>query len=395
MRIGFDGSCLRNRRGFGRFSRGLLSALAEADSEHDFVVILDRPSASEVIVPDSFERVLVDVNEAPSRAASSSGRRALSDIVAMGRTVGRAGLDVLYFPASYSFFPVWGVGRVVVTLHDTLALARPDLVFPSRGGRVAWMLKEHAAVRWSDRIVTVSHSAKRDIIDWFRLREEQVRVVSEAPDPVFRPKPRGPERDAALVRYGIDPAWRYILYVGGLSPHKNLPRLIEAFGQLEPGATGTRLVLVGDTNDVFHTHVPELRAKVRALALEDRVVFTGFVPDDDLVFVYNGAVALVQPSLMEGFGLPPVEAMACGVPVLTSAAGSLPEVVADAGLSFDPTNVAAMALTMRLVLSDRELRERLSSLSLRRVSHFSWARSARELLSVFDELRSPARSKSA
>ena len=149
-------------------------------------------------VPDPFERVVVEVGEAPSRAASAAGRRRVRDMLAMGSAVARSGIDLLYFPASYSFFPVWNVPRVVVTMHDTLALAHPDLVFPTWQGRVAWKLKEHAAVRRSDRIVTVSEAARRDLLAWFRLPEDRVRVVTEGPATVFRPLEDGPRSDAVL-----------------------------------------------------------------------------------------------------------------------------------------------------------------------------------------------------
>jgi glycosyltransferase involved in cell wall biosynthesis len=384
MRIGIDGSCLANRRGFGRFARQMLAALAEAPSRHEFVVFVDRPSSPGVHVPGRFERVEVELGEAPSRAASASGRRRIGDMLAMGRAVARTGLDLIYFPATYSFFPVWNVRRVVVTMHDTLALAHPELVFPTWQGRVAWAIKEHAAARWADRILTVSESARRDLLAWFRLPAEEVRVVTEGPDAVFRPRPPGPQSDAALARYGIAPGVRYILSVGGLSPHKNLPRLIEAFARGAPGDVG--LVLVGDLGDVFHTHVPELRAAVARTGLGARVNFAGFVPDDDLVFLYNRAYALAQPSLMEGFGLPPVEAMACGTPVLCSTAGSLPEVVGDAGAFFDPTDVSAIAATLGRLLDDPAERDRLARRALRRAAGFTWAESARSLLACFDEL---------
>ncbi|MCA1686879.1 MAG: glycosyltransferase family 4 protein, partial [Planctomycetia bacterium] len=359
--------------------------LGRAGGGHEFIVIVDRPSAEVVEVPGGFERVVVEVGEAPSRAASSTGRRSLADLLAMGRAAARARLDLLYFPATYSYFPVWGVRRVVVTMHDTLALARPDLVFPTWQGRVAWALKEHAAARRADRILTVSEAARRDLLAWFGLPGDRVRVVTEGPEDVFGPRPVGPGSDAALARYGVEPGGRYLLYVGGLSPHKNLPRLIEAFGRSGLGVEGFRLVLVGDTGDVFHTHVPELRAAVARAGLGGRVVFTGFVPDEDLVFVYNRAEALVQPSLMEGFGLPPVEAMACGTPVLASTAGSLPEVVGDAGLSFDPTDVGAIASGLRRVIDEPGLRAELAARALRRASRFTWAASARGILDCFEE----------
>ena len=383
MRIGIDGGCLANRRGFGRFARQVVKSLAEADSAHEFVVFVDRPSRDVVEVPERFEAVLVDVREAPSKAASASGRRGLADLFAMGRAVARARVDLMYFPATYSFFPVWGCKRVVVTMHDTLALAHPEWVFPNGKGRLAWKLKEHAAVRSADRIVTVSEAARGDLIEWFRLDPGRVRVVSEGPDAAFQPTAPGPESDAILRKYGIKPGARFLLYVGGLSPHKNLPRLIEASAQLPEDVA---LILVGDMGDVFHTHVPALREAVARFGLGDRVVFTGFVPDEELVYLYGRAYALVQPSLMEGFGLPTVEAMACGTPVLSSRAGSLPEVIGDAGAFFDPFDVDGMAHVLRAALDDPARRDRLAGLALERARRYTWAASARALLDLFAEL---------
>jgi glycosyltransferase involved in cell wall biosynthesis len=385
MRIGIDGSCLANRRGFGRFARQTLAALAEQQGDdHEFVVFVDRPSAASVAVPDRFERVVVDVGEAPSRAASAAGRRRLGDMLAMGRAVARSVVDLIYFPATYSFFPVWNVPRVVVTMHDTLALAHPELVFPTWQGRLAWKLKEHAAACWADRVVTVSETARRDLLAWFRFPPEKVRVVGEGPNAAFRPLPPGPESDAALRRYGLEPGTRYVLYVGGLSPHKNLPRLIEGFARGAPD--DVLLVLVGDTGDVFHTHVPALREAVARCGLGERVRFPGFVPDADLAHLYNRAVVLAQPSLMEGFGLPPVEAMACGTPVVASTAGSLPEVVGDGGTYFDPTDVAAIAAAIRRVLTDPQHRDDLARRAGQRAARFTWDASARALLDLFEEL---------
>jgi glycosyltransferase involved in cell wall biosynthesis len=384
MRIGVDGGCLANRRGFGRFARQVLRALAEAPTPHEVVVLLDRPSADQVQIPDRCETVLVDVREAPSRAASAQGRRRVADLFAMGRAAARLGLDLIYFPATYSFFPVWKVPRVVVTMHDTLALAHPKLVFPTWAGRVAWTVKEHAAARWADAVVTVSQAARRDLIHWFGLDPKKVHVVSEGAEAIFRPMPAGPASDAVLARYRVPIKTPFLLYVGGLSPHKNLPRLIEAFART-PEHT-TTLVLVGDFGDVFHTHVPALREAVHRLGLGERVRFPGFVPDDDLAYLYSRALALVQPSLMEGFGLPPVEAMACGTPVLYSRAGSLPEVIGEAGLAFDPYDVEAIATCLRTYMSDPGLRERLVPRALERAGALTWSAAAQTLWDCFEDL---------
>jgi glycosyltransferase involved in cell wall biosynthesis len=335
-----------------------------------------------VVIPSYFDRIVVDVGEAPAAAARAQGRRRLGDMLAMGRAVARAGLDLMYFPATYTFYPVWNVRRVVVTMHDTLALEHPDLVFPTRRGRIAWLLKEHAAVRWADRIVTVSETSRRELQEWLRLPPDKLRVVSEGPDPIFRPQDDRVLADEILRKHGLSPSSRYLLYVGGLSPHKNLPRLIEAFSRLEGSDL---LVVVGDVKDVFHTHIPEIRRAVERGRLQHRVLLPGYVPDAELVHLYCRAHALVQPSLMEGFGLPVVEAMACGIPVVSSRAGSLPEVVGDAGLFFDPTDVDAMARTLAEILADQTLRDGLALRALERARLFSWDRAAQSLLACFDE----------
>jgi glycosyltransferase involved in cell wall biosynthesis len=384
MKIGIDGSCLSNRRGFGRFARQLLDALSRQTTHHRFIVFVDRPSAEQVEVPESLDRVIVDVAEAPSRAASAGGQRRWRDMFAMGRAVARSGIDLMYFPATYSFFPVWNVEKLVVTMHDTLPLSHPELVFPSLGGRIAWRLKEAVASRWADRIVTVSETSRQALQAWSGWSAQRFRVITEGPDPVFVPRADDPQSVDVLGRYALSPDERFLLYVGGLSPHKNLSRLVEAFAQGAPAEV--KLLLVGDVHDVFHTCVPEIRAVIGKHDMDDRVVMTGYVPDDDLVFLYSHAYALVQPSLMEGFGLPAVEAMACGTPVISSRAGSLPEVVGEAGVYFDPTDVDSMSEAIRSFLSDPTLRRALARLTRQRSAIFTWDASARALLTCFDEL---------
>jgi glycosyltransferase involved in cell wall biosynthesis len=160
--------------------------------------------------------------------------------------------------------------------------------------------------------------------------------------------------------------------------------LIEAFAQV--AQNDIKLLLTGDLHDVFHTQVPQIRAAIASHQLDERVILTGFVPDDELVFLYSRAYALVQPSLLEGFGLPAVEAMACGTPVISSRAGSLPEVVGRAGVYFDPTNVGSIANTIRNLLNDPATRLGLAAIAPGRAAMFSWDASARALLDCFDEL---------
>jgi glycosyltransferase involved in cell wall biosynthesis len=384
MRIGIDGGCLANRRGFGRFAREILAALGRSGTGHEVLVFVDRPSLDDplVAIPAGFRAVPVEVREAPSRAASATGRRSVSDLLAMSRAAARERLDALYFPASYSFFPVWKSGRVVVTIFDTLPLAHPDLVFPNRRGRLLWTLKERAAVAWADHVLTTSEASRADLVRWYKLDPSRVGLISAGPDACFRPAGVGASSDAVLRKYGLDPGERYLLYVGGLSPHKNLPRLVEAFGRGAPPSA--RLVLVGDPGDVFHTHLPEIQRAIAATGRPDRVLMPGYVPDAELIHLYSRAYALVQPSLMEGFGLPAVEAMACGTPVLSSTAGSLPEVVGDAGAFFDPARVGSIEREIAALLSDPARRDRLADRALARSRQFSWDRAARQLLEALE-----------
>lgn len=382
LRIGIDGACLSNRRGFGRFAREVTAALARIRGPHELIVFLDEPSAAEAKIPEGAEPVVVTMSQAPARAASARGRRRLGDMLAMSRGIARSRLDVVYFPATYSFVPVWNGPRVVCTMHDTLPFTHPEMVFPTRAGRLSWTLKERYALWRSDHIVTVSEASRRDLMSRFGLSRDRVTVVVEGVDSMFRPG--GSDRGrhlAVLERCGLSPDVRYFLYVGGLSPHKNLLRLLDAFARLEPMSSGA-LVIVGDTQDVFHSHVPELRARVCDLGLESRVRFAGYVADNDLVGLYEHAYAFVQPSLLEGFGLPAAEAMACGTPVLYSQAGSLPEVVGDAGLAFDPRDSQSIAASLKSLLDSPRDRDHLSRIALERSSRFRWDHTAEVLLAT-------------
>jgi len=190
----------------------------------------------------------------------------------------------------------------------------------------------------------------------------------------------------------LDLPRRFILYVGGIAPHKNLSVLVTAFSMLmnDPGHQDVGLVLVGDyQKDVFLID-DRLADCISRLNLDKKVIFAGFRSDDELAHLYNAATVFVLPSLSEGFGLPALEAMSCGTPVVCSRAASLPEVVGDAGLFFDPHRPDELFERLRRVFDDHALREELSRRSLQRAAAFSWSKSALSLFSVFEELRDDA-----
>ena len=395
MRIGIDASCWTNRRGFGRFTRELVRAILEVDRTNEYVLFLDDATARDAVMlpPDSrAARVIVPTSAAATRAAAADGSRSVGDLWRMRRAVAAWGhkLDVFFFPADYTYFPVRTPARVIVTKHDMTDRRVPELLFPTWRSRLLWEAKIRLAIHRSDLVFTVSETSRRDILEAFRLRPDQVRVVADAADPSFVPAAAGPERASVLARYGVRAGERFILYVGGISPHKNLHTLVTAFASWHKRAAdgaNVSLVLVGDyVSDVFHSSYTAIRGLVDSAGLSASVHFTGFVPDPDLRHLYSAADALVLPSFYEGFGLPVLEAMACGTAVIASETGALPEVMGDAGVLFDPHSSEALVAALDRVLGDEALRRNLAARGMSRARQFTWHASAHAALAGFAQV---------
>ncbi len=392
MKIGVDASCWANKRGYGRYARELLRALLACDQQNIYRFFLDSETAQEVAdLPERAQTVVVKTSQAATRAAGAAGRRSLRDMWAMSRAVQQRGrdLDLFYFPSVYTYFPLHTQAKVIVTIHDTIAEHYPRLIFPNRRSHLFWRLKVGLAVRQAHLVITVSETARREIIKEFGLKEEAVRVIADAVSDEFRPLGSHPGTCQVLARYGIGHGGRFILYVGGISPHKNLATLLDAYASLlhGQGVRDVKLVLVGDfQKDVFYSAYQALHARVEREGLSGQVVFTGFVPDSDLVHLYNAAEILVLPSFDEGFGLPALEAMACGTPVVASRAGALPEVIGQAGLFFSPYVSEELREHLQRLLTDRRLRAELGCKGLQRAREFTWERSAHTALGIFEEL---------
>jgi glycosyltransferase involved in cell wall biosynthesis len=392
MRIGVDAACWSNSRGYGRFARELLKALLELDQKNDYIFFLDPETNRTPDLPGRIVRRIPPVSEVPTRAASAAGRRSIRDIWRMSRSAAKENLDLFFFPSVYTYFPLLGDIKKIVAIHDVIAEQFPDLVFSSRKHRLFWHLKVLAAIRQADVIVSVSEFSKRGIMDYYRLPARRIKVVSEAAGPLFCPLVEDDEFHRKLSQMNLNFSQRFILYVGGIAPHKNLPTLITAYSMLvkHPQYEKMKLILVGDyEKDVFLID-SSLRKQIERLNMTGRVVFAGFVPDQDLVYLYNAASVFVLPSFNEGFGLPALEAMSCGTPVIGSRTTSLPEIVGDAGLFFDPHNPQELLDRLLQVLSNETLREELSRRSLRRAAQYSWRRSAATLSSIFEELNNDA-----
>jgi glycosyltransferase involved in cell wall biosynthesis len=387
MRIGIDASCWWSRRGFGRFTRELVTAMFDESREHEFYLFVDRPPEPDMIRPN-VKIIQVDISQPVTEAAVAESSRSVGDVWSFTRAASAQSLDVLYFPAVYSWFPAPFGLKNVVTLHDAIAEHFPSLIFPDWKGRLFWSLKMRLA-RWqASRIMTVSNAAKKEIIEYLHVNPDSIDVVSEAADPRFKPVLDLDERAAARVRAELPTEARLIVYVGGLAPHKNIPGFLKGLAAaIDKGdIDDVHLALVGDLEgDGFHSHYDELLAQVQAdKRLEGRVHFTGFISDEDLVTLYSDSMAVTMPSFSEGFGLPAIEAMACGVPVLASSAGSIPEVVGDAGLYFDPHNVGEITNAIHQLATQADTLEQLRQKASQRAAQFTWSRAAQMALDCLE-----------
>lgn len=252
---------------------------------------------------------------------------------------------------------------LVITIHDLTHIRLP--VFATCQRRLYYRFLVKPAACRAYRVLTGSEHSRSEIVKWSGLPERCVVTVSYGVDPTFRCE--GP-------RY--EPGFPYVLYVGARRAHKNIARLLSAFAGID--YPELRLVFTGNKT-------PEMAARLAGCGIDGRVDFAGCVPDEDLARLYRGAVCLVLPSLMEGFGLPPIEAMACGTPVVVSRAAALPEVVGEAGVFVDPLDIEDMRAGMERLLSNSDLRQTLREAGLSRARLFCWDRVAEKVRAVIEE----------
>lgn len=267
----------------------------------------------------------------------------------------------------------------VTTIFDLTARLFPEYHTPQVKSMQAE--KYRFAREQADAVIAISENTKRDVVRLLGIEAERVHVVYGGVDAAYRPLPETAVRQT-LTPYNLEPD-TYILHVGTLEPRKNLTRLVEAYHSLTRKLSGTvpRLVLVGGKGWLYDA----LYGRVQTLDLQDHVLFLNNVPNHQLPAFYNGARLFVYPSLYEGLGLPPLEAMACGAPVLTANSSSLPEVVGDAGLMVDPYDTEALAEKMHYLLTHEAEQERLRRGGPARAAQFNWQRAAQETLNVYGE----------
>ena len=366
MRIAFDGTTLTpGRTGVGYYTEHLLQHLA-SEVEHtgdEIVVVSNTPIDTQMPLPRHVR--VHDAHRFPVRIGWMQLRAAAA--------LHAIQPDVAHF--TNGMMPWGSPVDTVVTVHD-MSLRLYPRCHPMRRLLLNRPLM-HVAIRQAASIVTVSESARRDLLRLHGVPAERVSVVHEAASPAFRPITDRAWLEEIRARYHLPP--RFILYVGTIEPRKNLTRLMTAFAAARRAGIAQHLVCVGP----YGWSSRDLAGHIERLGIQQAVHFTGYVPFEHLPAIYNLGDFFVFPSLYEGFGLPVVEAMASGLPVLTSTTSSLGEVAGDAAVTIDPSDTEAMAGAIRKLATDSELRRECAARSLARSRHFSWTQTAREMLAVY------------
>ena len=387
MQIGIDATCWANARGYGRFTRQIIPALAELAASDQFVCFLDPFSAAsfDLESPNVQKVVVSGIREAPVRAAAAGTSRSVADILRLTNAVHSERLDVFFSPAVYSYFPLPPGLRSVVTIHDAIPEKFPERTLPSSRARLFWKLKVRLAIMQAQRILTVSEYSANDLARVLGIKRNRITVATEAASSAFYPSPDDKLPDNLAAMLGDR---RWFTYVGGFNPHKNLPLLIRAHAALakELGDDAPMLLLVGNHDrDEFFSEVPTILSEIERHATGALVKWTGFLEDDALRSIHSRSLGLILPSDTEGFGLPAIEAAACGSPVIATQESPLPELLAGGGLFIPPRDEAALVSAMRDVAINDDLRQSLGRAALAAARKLTWKHSAQAALAAIKE----------
>lgn len=291
--------------------------------------------------------------------------------------------DVFFSPTHYGPLFVPSGIKKVLSIFDLAFVHFPQMFKKSDLYKLVNWTK--SSVEKTDHIVTISQFSKKDIVNTYKYPKDKITVCYPGyMNEVYRPIKDKEKINKVLEKYGID--GEYIVFLGTVQPRKNLILLMDAVARIPK----LKLVVIGKINTQGGGQgawlAEETLAKPKSLGIEDRVIFTGFMPDEDTPFVFAGTEAFVLPSLYEGFGIPVVDAMACGIPVIVSNVSSLPEVVGDAGLLVDPKSVTQIEQAIRLISTDKKLRDRLSKKALLQSKNFSWKKMAKDVIKVLENV---------
>lgn len=380
MRIGIDCRMFSSSfTGIGRYTFELVENLQRISPIHEFILFFNEPefSAYEPKAPN-FKKVLV---KAPHYS--------LAEQTTFLKALNKENLDLMHF--THFNAPIRCRKPFIVTIHDLTHTLFPGRKMTSFPYRFAYKMVVKNAVRHARRIIAVSKNTKDDIVKILKIDPSKIDVIYEGVNDEFRKFNPDELEDAQKMleeKYGISKP--FLLYTGVHRYHKNLPRLIEAFKILTEKYKDLSLVITGKKDPLY----PEAEKLTKDFGLEDKVIFTGLIPEEDIIALYNLASVYAFPSLYEGFGLPLLEAFACGAPVAASNVSSIPEVAGakpqnlhvqtSAALLFDPYSPQDIAKKIEQILSDPALTKKLTANGLSRVKDFSWEKMAKEILEIYN-----------
>ena len=364
--------------GSGQYLLHLLQALAEVDQENEYILLGPHPIPPETKSHIKFHHMVKPV---PGLARhNASIENLMWEQFTAPSAARKAGVDLFHIP--YFAPPFFPRTPGVITIHDVIPLRLPQ--YRSDPKMKAYLQLITRAAHKATLIITISQHAKHDMIDALKLPAERIRVIYEAAGDEYQPITDFEVLANMRARYGLND--RYIFYLGGLDQRKNVPQLVRAFAHLyqQIGDPNLQLLIAGNPDKLRGPLFPDPRPVAADLGMAGQIVYR-FIEEEDKPAIYSGASVFVFPSLYEGFGLTPLEAMSCGTPVICSNRTSLPEVVGDAAISIDPDNMREMVQAMYSVLTQNKLRADLRARSLQRAAQFNWRKTAIETMTVYEE----------
>jgi glycosyltransferase involved in cell wall biosynthesis len=382
-RIGIDANCLLyDQSGFGRYTSNLIKNILKNDSANEYFLyanFIRKSSQRKKILSDFIYETKAKNVHLRILSLPSQWKEIISGTNFPYSKIMPDSLD-LYFSPHFAGIPRNGFNKQVVTIHDLVFLKYPE----HRGTKLSryYLKRTKIAIEKSDKIIAVSLSTKKDLIELLQVPKEKIQVIYEGADDNFRVIADARTTTLRTKKY-VDLKTKYILSVGNLEPRKNLSVIIKAFSLLPLNLQQQyKIVFVGGKG----WNNQELAQTIDDYNLSGKIIFTGYVPDKDLPYLYNRAAVFIYPSLYEGFGLPVLEAMSCGTPVITSNLSSLPEIVGRAGILVNPKNEQELAGAIKNILERPKMALSMKKKGLLQAKKFSWQKAAKETLKVFKKV---------
>lgn len=365
MKIGVDGrELLKNQiTGTGRFLSNFLKYAPGFRPGWKFIIFgnqytffqFDFPNLKKIIIPEK--------------------STIFWDQIKLPKFLKRERIDVFFSP--YYKAPIFSPCPTVITIHDITPFIRLENMEYTLQPNALLMLWSKFMAKRARKIITVSNHSKKNIMNIFKIPEEKIEVVYEGVEDEFRPKVRD-EIEKVKMKYGINR--KYVLYIGNFEHHKNVDGLIKAYSGLPAELRKEYFLVVGGKDEKNSPGIEKLSGE---LGVRENIFFPGFIEEDDLPSIYGGAEIFIFPSFYEGFGLPPLEAMACGIPVIASNVSSLPEVVGDAGSLVDPKDIYGLTTAIKELLTDASVRYKMREKGLKRAKLFQAGDTTQKILNVF------------